>query len=256
MMDEARNIGSRLELFVDDWLIDRMSGVRLRMHHPVSREIALDFNRPWEGETSWCPVVIKEGDGYRLWYRACREATENQRRTAYAESGDGIHWERPDLGIFDFQGSKKNNIVMEDPSGHNLSVFVDGNPTTPEAERYKGFAKSPLNVDGRSTIRGFSSPDGLHWRPADVDPLIVAPDDPWPWFDSPNIAFWDGVQRRYVAYLRGWVQGQDRVVSGHSGGVRTIRRSVSDDFRTWSVPDMIDMGDSPPEHLYTNAATP
>ena len=45
---EVRKIGPRLELFVDD-LIEKMSGVRLRMHAPIPREIALEFNRPWEG---------------------------------------------------------------------------------------------------------------------------------------------------------------------------------------------------------------
>lgn len=30
--DEVRNIGSRLELFVDDWLIAKINGVTLRLH--------------------------------------------------------------------------------------------------------------------------------------------------------------------------------------------------------------------------------
>lgn len=38
--------------------------------------------------------------------------------------------------------------------------------------------------------------------------------------------------------------------------VRSIRRSVFGDFRTWTELEFIDMGDTPLEHLYTNASTP
>ena len=119
-MDIPRDIGSRLELFVDDWLIERMNGVRLKMHRPVLREIALEFNRPWEGPISWAPVVMKEGDLYRLWYRARRETGEQP--TAYAKSADGIRWERPELGLFTFEDSRANNIVWQGPGG-NMAVF-------------------------------------------------------------------------------------------------------------------------------------
>ena len=60
-MTDIRDIGSRLELFVDDWLVDSMSGTSLKLHDPVPQEIALDFDRPWEGSTSWAPVIAKEG---------------------------------------------------------------------------------------------------------------------------------------------------------------------------------------------------
>ena len=31
----------------------------------------------------------------------------------YAESDDGIHWRKPNLGLCEFQGSKANNIMMD-----------------------------------------------------------------------------------------------------------------------------------------------
>ena len=70
-MEGLRNINSRLELFVDDWLIEEMNGVSLRMHSPIPQEVVLEFNQPWEGSISYDPVVMKEGDRYRLWYRGC-----------------------------------------------------------------------------------------------------------------------------------------------------------------------------------------
>jgi hypothetical protein len=44
------DIGSRRELFVDRFLIDRMSGTAsLRLHRPVDRGPVLQFDAPWEG---------------------------------------------------------------------------------------------------------------------------------------------------------------------------------------------------------------
>ena len=238
----VREIGSRLELFVDDWLIDRMRGVSLRLPPPLAREVVLSFDRDWEGPVSNYVVVMKD-DVYRMWYRAM--SIEGGQRTAYAESTDGINWSRPTLGIVDVNGSKENNVVMDGSDAWDVSVFKDGNPETPDSERYKAIARGP-KFQGRGVLRAFTSPDGLLWQGVETDPILVAPDDRWPMFDSPSIAFWDLVQEQYVVYMRGSV----------SPGLRAIRRSVSDDFRNWSEPEFIDLGQSRLEHLYTNAATP
>ena len=244
-MEGLRNINSRLELFVDDWLIEEMNGVDLQMHSPIPQEVVLEFNQPWEGSISYDPVVMKEGDRYRLWYRGCgSESTWEDQCTAYAESADGVHWERPTLGIFEFNGNRENNIVLQGSEAKALCVFKDGNPKAPDSERYKAIGVGPP-IDKRATLRGFTSPDGVHWETLNQDPILIAPDDPWPMFDSHNVAFWDTLQNRYVAYTRGWIPP----------GIRAIRRSVSNDFRHWSDLEFIDLGNSPTEHLYKNACT-
>ena len=254
-MNTTRDIGSRLELFVDDWLIERMSGVELRLHHPVHREVALKLSRPWEVPSSSYAVVMKEEARYRMWYRASRGDDNNLHGTGYAESDDGIRWTRPSLGIVAFLGSSENNLVVKAATARGMSVFRDGNPAVPESERYKAIGQGP-KIDGRATLRGLTSPDGLHWEVVQPDPILVAPDDGTrPIFDSHNIAIWDSTQRRYVIYARGWLAVPGMAGPEHARGVRAIRRSVSDDFRTWSAPEFIDLGDSPPEHLYTNACT-
>src|SRR5690606_2274695 len=43
---------------------------------------------------------------------------------------------------------------------------------------------------------------------------------------------------------------------GRRANVRSVARSVSLDFIHWSVPEPLDFGGAPTEHLYTNAATP
>lgn len=42
-------IGSRLELFVDEALIEGIRGVSLQLHRPSMAELVLSFDRPWEG---------------------------------------------------------------------------------------------------------------------------------------------------------------------------------------------------------------
>ena len=251
-MTAVREIGTRLEPFIDDWLIDNMDGMSLRLHQPVPKEIAFRFDRPWEGTSSIFIRVMKDGETYRNWYRA---GADRDQAAAYAESADGIHWERKNLGMVEYDGSTDNNIILRDDGITNLAVFRDGNPSASNDERYKAIAKGP-KIDGRATIRGLTSPDGFQWKVIDVDPILIAPNDGWPMFDSTNVAFWDDVQGQYVAYMRGWFPSKGRVSSNHHGGVRSIRRSVSPDFRSWTTPEFIDMGDSEPEHLYTNAATP
>ncbi|MDB6167215.1 MAG: hypothetical protein JWM88_79, partial [Verrucomicrobia bacterium] len=54
-------IGSRLELFVDDYLIDTMKDVRLKLHEPRSMGTAMVFDKPWEGVTSGYVSVFKDG---------------------------------------------------------------------------------------------------------------------------------------------------------------------------------------------------
>lgn len=184
-MDSILHIASRVEPFIDDWLVDRMEGVGLCLHHPVAREVSFEFNQPWEGTSSIFLRVMKDGDRYRNWYRAGQDADQYP---AYAESADGIHWERPDLGLVEFDGSRHNNLLLDLPGIANLCVLRDDNPDAATGERYKAIALGP-KVDGRATVRGLVSRDGLQWELLDTDPILVAPPDRWPMFDSPNARF-------------------------------------------------------------------
>ncbi|MCF6286179.1 MAG: LamG domain-containing protein, partial [Candidatus Hydrogenedentes bacterium] len=61
-------------------------------------------------------------------------------------------------------------------------------------------------------------------------------------FDSQNLAFYDNVRGRYVDFHRGF-----------KDGVRHIMTCTSEDFQNWTEPQWVDFGDTPDEHLYTNA---
>ncbi len=115
---EPVNIGSRLELMIDDHLIDTMSGgVRLQLHKPVRRNVALVTDEPWEGNAcSYCSV-FQDGDRYRMYFGSQnyvntkgKLVNAHEPYTCYAESNDGIHWTKPKLGLIEFDGSKQNNM--------------------------------------------------------------------------------------------------------------------------------------------------
>ena len=247
-MGNVLEIGSRLELFVDDWLIEDMDGAELRLHQPIPRETVLQFDRSWESPVSSCSTVMLDEGRYRLWYRAGADAVQ---RVAYAESEDGIHWERVTAGLVEFGGSSENNILLDGSVAKQMAVFKDPNPSTPNEQRYKAISRI-RHIDGeRDAIRGHYSDDGIEWTTLNRDPMLVAPDDGTrPIFDSHNVAFWDELRAEYVMYMRSWIPDPD---SFRGGGVRSIRRSTSDDFLHWTAPEQIDLGDSTREHLYTNA---
>ena len=66
---EPIDIGSRLELLVDDFLVDAMRGdVRLELHHPIPHEIVFKTDAPWEGNAAAYQSVFQDGNLYRMYY--------------------------------------------------------------------------------------------------------------------------------------------------------------------------------------------
>lgn len=232
---EMVSIQSRLELFVDGFLVDNMTGdVERRLHHPQPQEPVLTLDRPWEGPfCAYFAVVPAEG-GVRLYYRGCGDLKREV--TCVAESKDGIHFTRPSLGLFEWEGSRENSIVWKGPGCHNFTPFLDANPAAPADQRYKALA----SAGPKASLVPFASPDGYRWTMMQKEPVITKGA-----FDSQNLAFWDGVRGEYVCFFRIF-----------KDGVRDVSRCTSKDFLHWSEPEALDYGDTPAEHLYTNAATP
>ncbi len=240
-----RDIGSRLELFVDDWLIESMSNTNLKMHEPMRKEVVFNFDAPWEGGFSAYVTIMKDQDRFAMYYRGGGELSREY--TCLAQSQDGITWTRPTLGLFEFNGSKDNNIIWTGEKkayweSHNFSPFKDTNPAAPPSERYKAvtLGRRPIDGDRQKVLLAFVSPDGIHWKRLQDEPIITEGS-----FDSHNTAFWDSVQQHYVCYFR---QSRD--------GKRSVRRSVSKDFVHWSQPEWLEFGDTPLEHFYTNGIIP
>jgi hypothetical protein len=238
---EPAALGSRRELFVDRALIERLEGgASLQLHRPEPREMVLAADKPWEGNTSAYFTIFQDGDRFRMYYRgshfdeAARQATHRE-VTCYAESKDGIHWEKPALGLFEFDGSKQNNIVWDGLGTHCFTPFKDENPACPPEAKCKA-----ISAGQPKGLYAFHSPDGIHWKQTREQAVITQGN-----FDSQNLAFWDPHIRKYREYHRGF-----------RDGVRDILTSVSEDFLSWPEPRYLDYADAPKEHLYTNAIRP
>lgn len=253
---EPLKIGNRVEMFVDDYLIDRMEQTYLKLNPPERKEIVLSMERPWEGLGSGVySCVFKDGDKFKMYYRGTFDISSDKSQgqsCCYAESTDGIHWERPDLGIYELHGSTRNNIVMLGSIAHNFSPFIDERPGCPPEEKYKavaGYAPEGLFA--------FVSEDGLHFKPYREEPIIKKGA-----FDSHNLVFWDPNKDCYVCYSRYFASTQSANIDAPEDsaiflGVRAVQNCTSPDFENWTEPqpNVYDR-DVPLEHFYTNASIP
>jgi hypothetical protein len=238
--NEPVALGTRVEMFVDDWLIDsgRSPGnVSLQLQPPVKREIVLVTDKPWEGPDSAYFTVFQDGPLVRLYYRGMvpGDDTSIGQVTCYAESTDGIHFTRPNLGLVEFDGSKANNIIYRGIEAHNFAPFRDANPATQPEQRYKALAGI------QSKLYAFVSPDGTHWTKLQADPVMTKGA-----FDSLNLSFWDERTQNYRCFSRHFDEG-----------VRAIQSCNSQDFVHWTdpVPNRYPKR-APKEHFYTNGTRP
>ncbi|HTU26082.1 MAG TPA: hypothetical protein VMF30_11825, partial [Pirellulales bacterium] len=128
-------------------------------------------------------TVFEDGGKLRMWYIAAPQPETKfkadtfppRRPIAYAESTDGIHWERPNLGLVEFRGSRDNNLVSIEPADHPyavandfVSVLRDDADPDPE-RRYKMVYIAFLPKQRHSTAATAVSPDGLRWRLASTE---------------------------------------------------------------------------------------
>lgn len=238
------DLGEQRELFVDDFLIQSLTQARQVMHTPEPKEVVIVCDSPWEGNTSAYYTLFQDGDLFRMYYRGAHSDLASKKNAhpefvCYAESRDGVHWEKPKLGLIEFQGSKENNILRTGPGSHNFTPFKDGNPNCSADARYKALAGGTTMVDGKrkACLQAYKSPDGIHWTLMREEAVITDGA-----FDSQNLAFWHPEKKVYLDFHR---KGR--------GGVRDIMTCSSTDFLNWTQPEFLAYGDAPSEHLYTNA---
>ena len=88
--DKPPHIGTRLEVFVDDWLVDRFEGDAARhVHKPLGKEVVLMNDKPWEDTTLGYVSVLKDGDLFRMYYRGHHHG-----------GGEDARGEEESLGLF------------------------------------------------------------------------------------------------------------------------------------------------------------
>lgn len=252
------DIGSRRELFVDRFLIDKLQGTTLKLNTPHLAARAAK-QRP-QGHYA---TVLKDGDLFRLYSRGDKlpgiswkthgiEAYHDNEVTLYAESRDGIHWTEPNLGLYRIPRYPHGNVVLADEFlvNHNFTPFIDTRPNIPADQKYKALGglayqphqKSVRKKRGPGGLKAFVSADGIHWRK--LQSQAVIPEQWGKYFDSQNAVFWSDAEQCYVCYFR-------RIEKG----LRSIARTTSKDFVHWTDPVLM-QANLPGEHLYTSVTQP
>lgn len=261
------HIGETRQLMLDRSIIDNLDGASLRQGIPSSGGVILRSEKPWEGDAFYIFVIFYHDGYYRMIYRGVDTRTDSE--TYYlclALSKDGIQWERPVLGLFEFDGNKNNNIIA-DEDGNALYVsyaFYDPRPETPENARIKAVRM----LDGDRTAGGtgkglqaqfYGSPDGRKFKKLELSADLKS--DRINAFDGGSI-FWSDVEQLFVGYFRWWDENPEphaRLLNDWMivrPGVRSVFRSVSTDLRSWSKPIPMTFGGTPREHIYENSTYP
>ncbi|HBX00183.1 MAG TPA: hypothetical protein DEF77_04490 [Gammaproteobacteria bacterium] len=149
---------------------------------------------------------------------------EQEMGVCYAQSRDGITWEKPNLGLVEYEGSERNNLVMR--GVHGSGIFRDDSEED-ASRRYKALFQG---------LRVSFSPDGIDWSmPQKINCQLAG--------DTHNNAMWVPQLKKYVAFTRDWIKTDRELVGAESktnhGWCRRVARIESSDFVNWSEPTVV-----------------
>jgi hypothetical protein len=237
-------VGWQKQLFLDDWVVSSTENVTRVLKEPQrwpGNPLIVGDNS-WEKWTVYLNgrgVLYDDDDRlFKMWYLSPTfdDAVPSGLRykVCYACSEDGVQWTKPNLGLVEWSGSRRNNIL---PWGRHWmrrpNVIRD--PRDPDVQRrYKMLYTDVVGDWPRTSYRQLAginkatSPDGIHWQ-HNVDGT------PWrPGGNGTNVLGWDPDAGKYVVYIRMYPPGASPPESQIS-----IFRATSDDFLRWSEPELV-----------------
>ena len=231
-------------LLLDNRIITNAENAKLTVgtvkKHPSNPLFTED--KPWEKrfDNLYGNVIYdKEEKIYKCWYspfvvdhsargktlteykKGYRPPRGRQMGICYATSKDGLKWEKPELGLIDYKGSKANNLIWRGP--HGAGIYKDPSEKDP-ARRYK------MLMQG---IKTSYSADGIKWSKANNIRLRGIQGD------THNNMFWDPKAEIYVGMTRTW---------GKLG--REVMRIESRDFKTWKKDRVVMVGKGKAKQVY------
>ena len=214
------------QLVLDPRVIQSVTNAKLTLGtvEKEPRNPLFRADQPWENAlNNLYPNVLWDADSqrFKLWYKCVLTDKEVLAKMAdpmtihdqgwfllYATSRDGLTWEKPAVGQFEFGGSTANNAVARDTP--NVGVFRD--PHDPDAaRRFKMVYDVGL---GKPRVR--FSPDGLKWSEPQESKGFAGYH-----CDTHNNAFWDERSGKYVWFTKAFL------------GERLVARFESTDFVNW-----------------------
>ena len=190
-------IGDQTQYFLDDTMLEWVKNIK-RTHHVAAKHAAnpvIRRDRPWEVWPHFNTTVtaLRDEDGrFRCWYmdftnlgfEGGAEAVWKP-KLSYAESNDGVHWHKPELGAVTVDGRNTNRLAWDDRQGTPVALSVIRDPSDPDPQRRYKMAYLPeklnINVPKRSTITHSHSlglciaysGDGITWTQEPSNPVSL-----------------------------------------------------------------------------------
>ena len=210
------------QLFLDDSAIDQMSGVTRRLHQPTSHEPVIRPDRS-QGQVAVqsrsAPQWNSEKGLWEWWYWGYYRVPPHGKyhsttawATCYATSTDGVHWEQPNLGLYEWRGSRQNNIARDPAEARTLYHIIRDEQEADPARRYKAI------FDVHDRYLGVS-PDGFTWTMLDVPPI--------PSQDESHFLY-DASSKQYLAFVK-----------QPTAWGRSVWLATSTDFQHFSAPQLV-----------------
>ena len=194
---------------LDDAFLLEVHNLQRKVNQAIKHpEPVLKLDAPWDTE----PMemldynnVLYDADEklFKMWYLVCGqdkdEYWERGRKTAYATSTDGVHWEKPIMNMVEHNGSKENNYIIREMLSLCYAIIDD--PSDTPARRYKMIffvdSEEQRWAKYHAPLHLAYSADGIIWsRPFNVNPILQGiSDGGWGFIYDPE-------RRKYQLYTR------------------------------------------------------
>ena len=253
------DVGSIRQAFLDDYLIHEASRIKPFVTRPDKHDKnpIVVADKDWEtqrnaqsyGSTGYQlkgveitgQTVLYDADDriFKMWYFG-RPWLDGRTPLCLAISSDGYHWEKPNLGVYEFKGSRKNNIVgaSTEREGNFYNVIKDPQESNP-ARRYKalGETEGPSGANTHGGVCIAFSPDGLQWTPYEGNPVVHHGRNLG---DAPTMLGWDPRIKKYVGFFRpGHPLAPEIYGIGDHRHIRSYGYAISDDFVKWEPTELM-----------------
>ncbi|MDP6443593.1 MAG: hypothetical protein QGG36_19095 [Pirellulaceae bacterium] len=197
---EPIDIGAEPQFVFDNFIVDNHWALKYKRE-----SVGRVFHQPKKfagnpviaGEGGYTTVIRDTEAGlFRMWYQtwvaSAIKGKSGRYAIAYAESPDGVAWTLPKLGLFEWKGTKQNNIVWTGLKGKRGSqvYLLD----LPDSAR-RGF-RFVMLYGGSGGSHLIGSHDGIHWDRQSNTPVTSMHSD------TQNAIVFDPRRNEYVMFCR------------------------------------------------------
>ena len=232
-------MNARKHLLVDECIVEDVWNLRREVMRPAKcmANPLVVGDRPWDDKSVGGSYVMFDAEEklFKMWYNVFRyvgwrneEENWYTYSICYAESRNGCNWDKPELGIVEFEGSSKNNLIMQGEWWATLGTVIEGESDTTNCVFWDDdigkyvFYMRPSVYAGywKRRIARAESPDLINWSDSE---MVLVPDelDPSELYGMPVF--------KYEGYYFGLLQ----MYHSSSSATIEIQLAFSRDGKRW-----------------------